>query len=122
MTNGILTAVIALVVLLAGAYLMANQASVDLAGPLRNWFWERDARRIRTRGVFPQRIERSYWNAAEFARDSARLEALGYIRVAEMRSEPYVILPDVGLHRGTPPRRRVPMFHVKYERRTAQPR
>jgi hypothetical protein len=118
MSSGIVPVVLAMAVILVGVYFLANQASLDLASPVRNWLWERDARRMKTRKSYPAAIDRYYWTAREFEKDAARLEALGYVRTSETQSDPYITLPDVGLRRGRPPpRRRVPMFHVTFEHR-----
>ncbi|HKR99721.1 MAG TPA: hypothetical protein VJU79_09420 [Candidatus Dormibacteraeota bacterium] len=111
--------------LLVGAYLMVNQGSLDLAGPLRNWLWARDARRMHETGRRPDTIERSYWTAAEYERDSPRLEALGYIVASRSESEPYVSGPPDPRTLRPPSRRRVPILYIVYEldpRSAGQPR
>jgi hypothetical protein len=127
MTNPALPVVLVFLILIMGAYLMANQASLDLAGPLRNWLWERDVRRMSARGAFPPTIERSYWSAREYQRDQARLERIGYAVVSQTESDPYITLPMTfgPFGRGQqrqPARRRVPAFHVIYEHRATPPR
>jgi hypothetical protein len=109
----VLTIVVVVCALLAIG-LLSRQASYDIAGPLRNWLWSRDARRMAARKHFPAQLRRSYWNEAEYQRDRARLEALGYVVASSDRSEPYVT-PPVWTGPGPPPRRRVPIHHVVYE-------
>lgn len=119
MTSSIQAIVLVVLVMLAAAYLLANQANLDIAGPLRNRLWERDARRMRARASFPETIARSYWSRREYQKDRARLEALGYRVASEAASDPYVTMPafaSFGRTRPPPRRRRVPMFHVVYER------
>jgi hypothetical protein len=116
-TYGILSFTGVVAILLVGAYFMSNQASLDIAGPLRNWLRERDARKMSARNHFPASLTRAYWNAGEYERDAARLRALGYAVASETESEQYLKLPDVEWRRGQqPPRRRIPNFHVIYER------
>ena len=109
-------------ILLLGSFLMMNQASLDIAGPLRNWLWSREARSMRARNRYPPSLRRSYWNRGEYERDAERLRAVGYVVASENASDPYVKLPDVDWRRGQePPRRRVPSFHVIYERAASPP-
>lgn len=110
--------VLVVVCALAAIALLSRQASYDIAGPLRNWLWTRDARRMAARRRFPPELRRSYWNEAEYQRDRARLEALGYGIATADQSDPY-ITPPVWSGGGLPPRRRVPVYHVLYEHRDA---
>jgi hypothetical protein len=115
-----LTALLLVLVLAAGIWLMANQATVDIAGPLRDWLWERDARRMRAQGRFPSTLERSYWTEREYRRDAERLRRMGYVASSEQASDPFVVLPYASGRR-PPPRRRVPVFHVVYRRDVEPP-
>jgi len=117
--GGALSVAAIVLVLLLGGFLMMNQASLDVAGPLRDWLWRRDARRMQARNAFPASLTRSYWSRGEYERDSERLRSLGYVVASENQSTGYVELPDVEWRRGQqPPRRRIPSFHIIYERRT----
>lgn len=116
MSNGIGLIVAVGAFLLVGAYLMMNQASLDIAGPLRNWLWARDAQKMRAKGVYPETIERSYWTKSEYARDVARMQELGYTVTSEQTNEPYVTGPVDPRSVRPPTRRRIPIFHVIYER------
>jgi hypothetical protein len=119
--SGLLPFVGIVAILLVGAYLMANQASIDIAAPLRNLLWERDARRMRARSSFPTSLTRSYWSRREYERDSERLRALGYEVASENESERYVKMPEVEWRRGEqpPPRRRIPNLHIIYEHKNS---
>lgn len=105
--------------LLLGASLMMNQGSFDFAGPLRNWLWERDTRKMRAKGEYPETVSRSYWTGREHEKDVRRMAVLGYAVLSENVTEQYVTPPAVAAawRRGQPPRRRVPHIHVIFEYR-----
>lgn len=99
------------------AVLLSTLATVDLAGPVRSWFWGRDARRMQRRRRFPPRLRRAYWSRREYERDRPRLTALGYHITSEEAVEPFITLPSVpafGRPNPRPRRRRVPAIYVDY--------
>jgi hypothetical protein len=93
------------------------------------WFEDRmnqlDARRMRRRRQLPESIEKPYWHNDAFARDSVRLEALGYAVESEADNDAYVsatYLANTGGGFGQLTRtvsRRVPSIHVTYRREAA---
>jgi hypothetical protein len=99
------------------------------SGSLGLWFEDRmnrlDARRIVRRMHLPESIEKAYWHNDAFARDSARLEALGYAVESEADNDSYVSATypaNTGGGFGQLTRtvtRRVPSIHVTYRRAAA---
>jgi hypothetical protein len=91
-----------------------------------SWFEDQvnqlDARRIHRRKHLPESIEKAYWHSDAFARDSARLEALGYAVQSEVDNDAYVnstYPANTGGGFGQLTRtvtRRVPSMHVTYRR------
>jgi hypothetical protein len=81
-----------------------------------------DARRMRRRKHLPESIEKPYWHSDAFAKDSARLEALGYAVESEVDNDAYVSSTypaNTGGGFGQLSRtvtRRVPSIHVTYRR------
>jgi hypothetical protein len=81
-----------------------------------------DARRMRRRKHLPATIEKPYWHNDAFARDSARLEALGYSVESEADNARFVSATypaNTGGGFGQLTRtvtRRVPSIHVTYHR------
>lgn len=81
-----------------------------------------DARRMRRRRHLPEAIEKPYWHDDAFARDSARLEALGYAVESEVDNDAHVnstYPANTGGGLGQLSRtitRRVPSMHVTYRR------
>ena len=79
-----------------------------------------DARRLRRRKQLPELIEKPYWHKDAFARDSARLEALGYLVESEADNDAYISSTypaNTGGGFGQLSRtinRRVPSIHVTY--------
>ncbi|MGH7685773.1 MAG: hypothetical protein ACREN2_03005 [Candidatus Dormibacteria bacterium] len=111
----------ALVVL---SILLTAANTVDLAGPLRSWFWSRDARRMRRGRRFPAEVRRAYWSRRQYDRDAPRLLALGYRVTSEEAADPYVTLPSApafGRSTPRPRRRRVPCIYVAYEHAEPSP-
>ena len=78
--------------------------------------------RMRRRRQLPELIEKPYWTKDAFARDSARLEALGYAVESEADNDSYVSSTypaNTGGGFGQLSRtvtRRVPSIHVTYRR------
>lgn len=97
------------------------------SGGLGVWFENQmnrlDAWRMRRLKQFPEAIERPYWHDDAFARDSVRLEAVGYSVESETHSDGYVSSSypaNTGGGFGQLTRtitRRVPSIHVTYRRR-----
>ena len=89
----------------------------------RDWLNARQARRIARRQPLPDTIERAYWRATDYEKDSRRLDGLGYVVASETENAPYVTGASVargetsGYYSGRTMRRRVPSYHVIYERR-----
>ena len=101
------------------------------SGKVGLWFEDRmnqmDARRLRHRSHKPELIEKPYWHNDAFARDSARLEALGYSVESEADNSAYVSATypaNTGGGFGQLSRtvtRRVPSIHVSYRLGREQP-
>ncbi len=87
-----------------------------------DWMNQRAVRRMIHRRRYPPTIERPYWHNGAFAKDSARLEALGYSVTSETDNAAYLssTLPaNTGGGFGQLSRtvsRRVPSIHVVYHR------
>jgi hypothetical protein len=83
-----------------------------------------DARRLRRRKDPPESIEKPYWHSDAFAKDSARLEALGYAVESEADNAAYISSTypaNTGGGFGQLSRtvtRRVPSIHATYRRGT----
>jgi len=100
-------------------------------GSVGLWFEDRlnqlAARRMRARKQLPDSIERAYWHNDAFARDSARLEILGYAVESEADNESFVSATypaNTGGGFGQLSRtvtRRVPSIHVTYRREPQTP-
>ena len=91
----------------------------------RDWLNARDVRRMTRRRQFPDTLERAYWDRTEYSKDSARLEAVGYVVASETDNEPYLSaeIPAAGGGVGGMLKRRisrrVPDIHVIYRRHVA---
>jgi hypothetical protein len=118
MSQGPLLLLLLLLVTVVAIYLFSHEASLDFAGPLRDWFNARDAQKMAARKRFPDSLRRAYWSEREYQRDSQRLKLLGYVIASEAASDPYVTSPATP-RRGPPMRRRVPVFYVIYEHRSS---
>jgi hypothetical protein len=81
-----------------------------------------DARRLRRHKPLPESVEKPYWHSDAFAKDSARLQALGYAVESEVDNDAYVSSTypaNTGGGFGQLSRtvtRRVPSIHVTYRR------
>jgi hypothetical protein len=120
--------VVALLILALGMLAMTRQSGIDIAGPVRNWFNGRDARKVEHAHPRPDTVARTYWTLREYQRDARRYAALGYNTHTEKIDKPYAVDPIVaqlystGRGRYTPPpRRRVPVAYVVYKRQGAEP-
>ena len=86
-----------------------------------------DALRLRRSRHLPELIEKPYWHNDAFARDSTRLEALGYSVESEADNDAFVSSTypaNTGGGFGQLSRtitRRVPSIHVTYRRGAADP-
>jgi hypothetical protein len=95
---------------------------VSIASWFEDYVNQVGERRMRRRKQFPESIEKPYWTNEAFARDSARLEALGYAVDSEADNAPYVSSTypaNTGGGFGQLSRtvtRRVPSRHVTYRR------
>jgi hypothetical protein len=95
---------------------------VSVGSWLEDYVNQIDARRIRRRRHLPESIEKPYWDSDAFAKDSARLEALGYAVESEVDNDAYVSSTypaNTGGGFGQLSRtvtRRVPSIHVTYRR------
>ena len=63
---------------------------VGIGSWLEDYANQVDARRLRRRKHLPESIEKPYWHKDAFAKDSARLEALGYLVESEADNDAYV--------------------------------
>ena len=109
--------------LLLLAIILSLSTTVDLAGPVRSWFWRRDARRMQRSGQFPPALRRAYWSRRQYDRDSRTLRALGYRVDSEEAVDPFITLPSLppfGRVNPRPRRRRVPCLYVTYTREDAR--
>jgi len=96
------------------------------SGSIGLWFEDRlnqlDAWRIRGRKQRPAVIEKAYWHNDAFARDSARLERLGYAVESEADNESFVSATYPANTGGGFDQlsrtitRRVPSIHATYHR------
>jgi hypothetical protein len=102
-------------------------ASIRVVGSIRDWLNARDVRRMVRRESFPDPFERHYFDRAEYGRDEAALQAIGYIAVArdETPSHVGVTLPaasnGVSGHLDRRIQRRVASIHVVYRRGASPP-
>ncbi len=100
-------------------------ASIRVAGSIRDWFNARDVRRMMRRQVFPEALVRHYIDNAEYGRDEAGLQAIGYMAVAKDLTPTHVgvTLPASSNgatgHLDRRIQRRVASIHVLYRRRPA---
>jgi hypothetical protein len=113
-------AVVALIVLgvlgLIGTVYRAGNA-VDLGAAFRNLGLARAARKLGRTGSYPDVIERTYWSAPDYVRDSQRLKALGYSIATQSITGPHIGRHVPGRGGGRNIKRRVPLCRVTYDRR-----
>ena len=96
-------------------YAAAN--TVDLGAAVRNRGLARAARKLVRTGSYPDVIERTYWSARDYVRDSQRLQALGYSVATETMTGPHIVHHVPGRGGGRDIRRQVPLCRVTYDRR-----
>ncbi len=100
-------------------------AAIRVVGSIRDWINTRDVRRMGRRQVFPESLVRHYFDRAEYGRDEAALQAIGYMAVARDETPDHVgvTLPassnGVVGHLDRRIQRRVASIHVLYRRRPA---
>ncbi len=90
--------------------------TLDVAGPFRDRALAREARKLAGTRPYPDTVERSYWRASDYVRDSQRLQALGYRVTSESVTEPFITHQIPGRGGGRTIKRRVPMCHITYGR------
>jgi hypothetical protein len=110
----VLLIALALLGLVTSIYRAGN--TLDLGGPFRDRALARAAHKLAGEGTLPDTIEREYWRASDYVRDSQRLKALGYAVTSETVTEPYITHEIPGRGGGRTIRRRVPMCHIVYGR------
>jgi len=120
MAMSLVDALVALVVLvglglIGSTYAAAN--AVDLGAAFRTLGLARAARKLARTGSYPNVIERTYWSARDYVRDSQRLKALGYSVSTESMTGPYIVHHVPGRGGGRDIKRRVPLCRVTYDRR-----
>jgi hypothetical protein len=98
-------------------------AALRVVGSIRDWFNARDVRRMVRRKKFPETLERHYFDDAEYGRDEAALQGVGYMAVGKDLTPTHVgvTIPASanGLigHLDRRVQRRVASIHVVYQRR-----
>ena len=98
-------------------------AAIRIAGSIRDWFNARDVRRMVRKQEFPDPMLRHYFDLAEYGRDEAALQAIGYMVVGKEVTATHVgvTLPassnGVTGHLDRRIQRRVASIHVLYARR-----
>lgn len=98
-------------------------AATRVAGSIRDWFNARDVRRMTRTQRFPETLIRHYVDLAEYGKDEAALQAIGYMAVAKDQTATHVgfTIPAStnGLtgHLDRRVQRRVASIHVLYRRR-----
>jgi len=119
LTTALVALAIALLGLIGTVYRAGN--TVDLWAPFRDRSLARAARKLARNETSPETLERTYWRARDYVRDSARLQALGYSVTTESVTGPFIVHHVPGRGGGRTIRRRVPVCHVTYERQPCKP-
>lgn len=97
--------------------------AIRINGAIRDWLNARNVRRMVRKGQFPEMVERHYVDLAEYGKDEAGLQELGYMVIAKKQTAPYVgyTLPastnGLSGHLDRRVQRRVASIHVLYRRR-----
>jgi len=91
--------------------------TIDLAGPFRDRALARAANKLAGERPCPDAVEREYWRASDYVRDSQRLKALGYWVTSESVTAPFITHDIPGRGGGRTIKHRVPMCRVTYGRR-----
>ncbi len=104
--------VVLLLLVFFGLWQFIGRATgADLGSPFREQWFAFQARRWRAKSNAPSVLKRTYWTAAEFKRDHARLVSVGY-KVVDQTS------PERGPQEfvlSSRYRRRLPAFYVTYQ-------
>lgn len=102
-------------------------AAIRVVGSIRDWFNARDVRRMVRRQVYPESLLRHYFDRAEYGRDEAALQAIGYMAVAKEETPTHVGVTLPASSNGVTGnldrriQRRVASIHVLYRRRPTTP-
>lgn len=100
-------------------------AAIRVVGSIRDWINTRDVRRMVRRQTFPEALVRHYFDLAEYGKDEAALQGIGYMAVGKDVTSSYVgvTIPAStnGLtgHLDRRVQRRVAYIHILYRRRPA---
>jgi hypothetical protein len=98
-------------------------AAIRVVGSIRDWFNTRDVRRMVRRQTFPEALVRHYFDLAEYARDEAALQGIGYMTVGKDVTPTHVgvTIPastnGMTGHLDRRVQRRVASIHILYRRR-----
>lgn len=99
--------------------------AIRVVGSIRDWINARDVRRMVRRQTFPEALVRHYFDLAEYGKDEAALQRIGYMMVGKdvTASHVGVTIPAStnGLtgHLDRRVQRRVAYIHILYRRRPA---
>jgi hypothetical protein len=94
-----------------------------VVGSIRDWINTRDVRRMTRTQRFPENLVRHYFDIAEYGKDEAALQAIGYMAVAKDQTPTHVgvTIPastnGMTGHLDRRVQRRVASIHVLYRRR-----
>lgn len=100
-------------------------AAIRVVGSVRDWFNARDVRRMVRRQAFPEAMVRHYFDLAEYGKDEAALQGIGYMAVGKQVTPTHVgvTIPastnGMTGHLDRRVQRRVASIHILYERRPA---
>jgi hypothetical protein len=100
-------------------------AAIRVVGSVRDWINARDVRRMVRRQTFPEALVRHYIDLAEYGRDEAALQGIGYVAVGKdvTPSHVGVTIPastnGLSGHLDRRVQRRVASIHILYRRRPA---
>jgi hypothetical protein len=100
-------------------------AAIRVVGSVRDWFNARDVRRMVRRQAFPEALVRHYFDLAEYGRDEAALQGIGYVTVGKDVTPTHVgvTIPastnGITGHLDRRVQRRVASIHILYRLRPA---
>jgi hypothetical protein len=94
--------------------------TLDVGAPFRDGALARAARKLASERPSPDTVERTYWRASDYVRDSQRLKALGYWVMSETVTAPFITHHIAGRGGGRTIKWRVPICHITYGRRGNQ--
>jgi hypothetical protein len=107
--------VLAVVLVVIAFGVVSALGNLDLTRVWREPLLKQQERGWVRRGRMPKVVRRTYWTDAEFRRDRARLEALGFLLADEAAIEDD--RPEINLHGRTIPQRPLPVLYAVFERR-----